>query len=483
MPLITPFDTIAAVSTPPGEGGIGIVRMSGAEAFGIARRIFSPRRKKDALEEHRSFTMRLGTIRDGGRVIDEVLVSLMKAPHTYTREDVVEINCHGGAVAVNEVLRCVLASGARLAEPGEFTKRAFVNGRIDLAQAEAVLDVVRAKTSASLEAALGQLGGGLSARIRSIADRLKGLLVSLEAAIDFAEEEDAPEFSPREQHSRIAAIGGELDFLIGSYDTGRIYRDGVLTALVGKPNVGKSSLLNAFLRFDRAIVTPIPGTTRDVIEEQLNIAGIPFILADTAGITESDDLIEREGVRRSRAYLERADLVLLVFDGASPLDERDIEIARGAKDRACIPVLNKTDLPLLFDERQLVGETGLSRGFVRVSAATGTGLKELEGRMTETVARGSAGADYSAMVSSTRHYNSLVRARSELARALETLSGRGLDPGAGDVGRGESVAGVQWPELVALDVRNALDFLGEITGEAAGAEILDMIFSSFCIGK
>jgi tRNA modification GTPase len=423
--------------------------------------------------------MRLGTIRDGERAVDEVLVSFMKAPHTYTREDVVEINCHGGAVAVNEVLRCVLAAGARLADPGEFTKRAFLNGRIDLAQAEAVLDVVRAKTSASLQAALDQLGGGLSSRIGAIAGGMKDVLVALEAAIDFAEEEDASDFSPGEQAGRIAALLGELDLLLESYDTGRIYRDGVLTALVGKPNVGKSSLLNAFVKFDRAIVTPIPGTTRDVIEEQLNIAGIPFILADTAGITASDNLIEREGVKRSRTYLEKADLVLLVFDGASPLDERDIEIARGAKDRPCIPVLNKVDLPLLFDEDLLSRETGLKHGFVRVSAANGTGLKDLEGRMTDTVSRGSAGPSYTAMVSSTRHYNSLVRARADLLRALDTLSGRGK----GEESREAPDSDSRWPELAALDVRSALDFLGEITGEITRAEILDAIFDAFCIGK
>jgi tRNA modification GTPase len=479
MPIVTPFDTIAAVSTPPGEGGIGIVRLSGAEAFRIVERVFTPRRSKDALEGIASFTMRLGTIRDGGRVLDEVLVSFMRAPHTYTREDVVEINCHGGAVAVNEVLRCVLAAGARLADPGEFTKRAFLNGRIDLAQAEAVLDVVRAKTSASLGAALDQLGGGLSSRIAAIAGGMKDILVALEAAIDFAEEEDAPDFSPTEQAARIDAHLGELDLLIESYDTGRIYRDGVLTALVGKPNVGKSSLLNAFVKFDRAIVTPIPGTTRDAIEEQLNIAGIPFILADTAGITASDDLIEREGVKRSRSYLEKADLILLVFDGSSPFDERDIEIARGAKVRPCIPVLNKVDLPPLFDEGLLARETGLIPGFVRVSATSGTGLKELEGRMTDTVSRGSAGPSYTAMVSSTRHYNSLVRARADLARARDTLLGRVEGEGTSEA----SDAVSRWPELSALDVRSALDFLGEITGEITRAEILDAIFGAFCIGK
>jgi tRNA modification GTPase len=494
MPVTTPFDTIAAVSTPPGEGGIGIVRLCGTEAFAIAKRVFKPRRMKEEPEGIETFTMRLGTVREGERVIDEVLVSFMKAPRTYTREDVVEINCHGGAVAVNEVLRCVLAAGARLAEPGEFTKRAFLNGRIDLAQAEAVLDVVRAKTSAALRAALDQLGGGLSSRIAEIAAGMKDVLVALEAAIDFAGEEDVPEFSPERQASRVSAVLGELDFLLASYDTGRIYRDGVLTALVGKPNVGKSSLLNAFVKFDRAIVTPIPGTTRDVIEEQLNIAGIPFILADTAGITSSDDLIEKEGVKRSRTYIEKADLILLVFDGASPVDERDFEIARGAKDRPCIPVLNKVDLPPLFDEGLLASETGLNSGFVRVSALNGTGLKELEERMTAKVSRGAAGPSYAAMVNNTRHYNSLVRTRAELARALDTLTGRGEGEGGGEAPGEEAQGdearcaaspgtGCRWPELAALDVRSALDYLGEITGEVTRADILDAIFDNFCIGK
>jgi tRNA modification GTPase len=487
MPSATPFDTIAAVSTPPGEGGIGIVRMSGPQAFVIARGIFRPRRKKDAAGDVDSFRMRLGSVRDGERVVDEVLVSFMKAPRTYTREDVVEINCHGGAVAVSEVLRLVLASGARLAEPGEFTKRAFLNGRIDLAQAEAVLDVVRAKTSASLHAALDRLGGGLSSRVGAIAGGLKDVLVALEASIDFAEEEDVPGPAPQAQAARLSALGKELDLLVESYDTGRIYRDGVVTALVGKPNVGKSSLLNAFLKFDRAIVTPIPGTTRDVIEEQLNIAGIPFILADTAGITEPADPIEREGVKRSRAYLRDADLLLLVFDGSRPFDERDVEVARGAKERPHIPVLNKVDLPPRFDETAFSEATGLSREFVRVSAEHGTGLKELENGMTGAVGKGRAGASYEAMVGSARHHGALVRARADVTRALETLAGRGpgRSPGGGgsegeDAGDGH---GFPWPELVALDVRGALDALGEITGEVTRSDVLDAIFGEFCIGK
>jgi tRNA modification GTPase len=301
------FDTIAAISTPPGEGGIGIIKISGDKAFNIVAKIFHPVGEKSFDSGGRSFTMRLGYIKkSSGVIIDEVLVSFMRAPNTYTREDIVEINCHGGAVAVNEVLRLVLAAGARQAEPGEFTRRAFINGRIDLAQAEAVLDIVKAKTGRALESALSQLKGGLSEKLHSLSAVLKDLLVRLEASIDFPDEEDVDTLRPEDVKKTITSVKKGLDVLMLSYDTGKIFRDGVLTALTGKPNVGKSSILNSFLNFERAIVTPIPGTTRDVIEEQLNLNGIPFILADTAGITDSENMIEQEGVKRSRSYLTGA---------------------------------------------------------------------------------------------------------------------------------------------------------------------------------
>lgn len=459
-----PFDTIAAVSTPPGEGGIGIVRLSGDRAVEIVRSLFSPLRKRKEDEWSRSFTMRVGLIRDGKRTIDEVLVSVMKAPHTYTREDVVEINCHGGAVAVNEVLRLVLYRGARAAEPGEFTKRAFINGRIDLAQAEAVLDIVQAKTPRALESGVKQLRGGLSGEIVRIAEELRGLLVRLEAEIDFPEEDDVSSLSSAEIERTLRTLREELSGLIKSYDTGKILKNGVLTVIAGKPNVGKSSILNAFLKFDRAIVTPIPGTTRDIIEEQLNIGGIPFILADTAGITETDDVIEREGVRRTNSYLEKARLALIVLDSSRPLDRRDRDIAERTSSLQSITILNKSDLPRGMDAKTLV-EIGLDDDYISMSALTGEGLKELEERMREKIVGGTVEADHGVLVTDARHFAVLRKAARELDHALKTIREDG------------------GPELIAFDVRSSLDILGNITGDVTSADILNDIFGRFCIGK
>jgi tRNA modification GTPase len=461
----SPYDTIAAVSTPPGEGGIGIVRLSGERAVEIVKGLFRPRR--DRGEDHftSSFTLHLGYIEENGRIIDEVLVTYMKAPATYTREDVVEINCHGGAVAVNEVLRLVLVSGARPAEPGEFTKRAFINGRIDLTQAEAVLDIVHSRTPRALGLAVNQLRGRLSRSIDAMVEILKRLLMTAEAGIDFPEEEDVESIDHEAFTSALEEVRGDILQLIESYDTGRMLRDGVLTVIVGKPNVGKSSILNAFLRYDRAIVTEIPGTTRDIIEEQLNLAGIPFILADTAGITDTVDIIEQEGVRRSRIHLERAQLVLLVLDGSVPLEQQDLDIAKQARGLPHITVVNKSDLPGKFDPAALEELGGIDTDFVHLSALTGSGLKALEERMVGKVTRGDVTGDRSLMVTNARHFAVLKRALRELDHGLEAVRG------GGDV------------ELIAYDLRSTLDTLGEITGRITPSEIMDEIFRNFCIGK
>jgi tRNA modification GTPase len=464
MGIESPYDTIAAVSTPTGEGGIGIVRLSGARALDIVRVMFEPRMKGRDLFDT-TFTMQLGYIRKGDTIIDEVLVSVMKAPATYTREDVVEINCHGGAVAVEEVLRLVLTGGARLAEPGEFTRRAFINGRIDLAQAEAVLDIVRAKTSKALEHAVRQLKGTISQKIEQIVESLKGLLLHLEAAIDFPEEDDVQPLDYRDADRTLQAARSELDSMLGSYDTGKMLKDGVLTVISGKPNVGKSSLLNAFLRYDRAIVTEIPGTTRDVIEEQLNLGGIPFILADTAGITDTHDRIEREGVRRSVDHMERAQLVVLMLDGSKPLDERDREIAVRVSPLPHITVVNKSDLTQRFDASRLEKLGEIDRDFIHLSARTGDGLKELEQRMVQKVVTGSVEGDRSLLITSARQFSVLSRARTELDHALR------------------AVQDSSDPELIAYDVKSCLDALGEITGRISSRDIMNEIFENFCIGK
>ncbi len=460
----TPFDTITAISTPPGEGGIGIVRISGELAFDIVKKIFRPH-KQNIGDSPKHFSMRLGYIQKNNAIIDEVLISFMKAPHTYTREDIVEINCHGGAIAVNEVLRLILKEGARMAEPGEFTKRAFINGRIDLSQAEAVLNIVKSKTNKALEAAVNQLRGSLSNSIQELVDSLKSILVILESNIDFPEEEDISPIQIVDIKERIGLVRSKLNSLIVSYDTGKIIRDGILTVLSGKPNVGKSSILNAFLKFERAIVTPIPGTTRDIIEEQLNIDGIPFILADTAGITRSDDLIEKEGVKRSKNYMEKAQLILLVFDGSDHFDERDIEIIQKAKSYRYIPIINKTDLDQKLEVDKLVRQTDIQNDFIYLSAKEGKGLKDLEKRMTESVISGNTGGDYSLMVTNARHYTILLKAYEELCHGVHTVNEGGE------------------AELVAYDVRSTMDILGEIIGEVTKEEIIDEIFRNFCIGK
>jgi len=465
MIIKTPFDTIAAVSTPPGEGGIGIVRLSGERAIEIVKDLFVPYKKKAASIFEKNFSISVGHIKDNGRMIDEVLVSVMKSPHTYTREDIVEINCHGGAVAVNEVLRLVLEKGARIAEPGEFTKRAFVNGRIDLSQAEAVLDIVQAKTAKALETAVYQLDGRLSEKINALVDRLRSILMHLEASIDFADEEDVAPVQYGEIKKTLDSVKQALSGLVRTYDTGRILRNGVLSVISGKPNVGKSSIMNAFLKFDRAIVTSIPGTTRDVIEEQLNIEGIPFILADTAGITETEDVIEKEGVKRSRSYIEKARLVIAVFDGSEPIDERDREIAVNATGRPHICVINKSDLPQKIDTALLEKIPGIDSSFVRMSAKTGEGLRELEQRMTEKVVSGDAVGDHSLLVTNARHYSVLRRALHELEHAMKAVRSKNE------------------PELVSFDVKSVMDVLGEITGSITSEDIMDDIFKNFCIGK
>ncbi len=461
----TPFDTIAAVSTPPGEGGIGIVRLSGERAIEIVKDLFIPYKEGSSSIFEKNFSMGVGHIKDSDRIVDEVLVSVMKSPHTYTREDVVEINCHGGAVAVNEVLRLVLENGARMAEPGEFTKRAFINGRIDLSQAEAVLDIVQAKTAKALETAVRQLDGGLSKKVNDLVGRLRGILVQLEAAIDFADEEDVAPVQYEDVKNTLDSVKHELSGLVRTYDTGRILRNGVLSVISGKPNVGKSSIMNAFLRFDRTIVTSIPGTTRDVIEEQLNIGGIPFILADTAGITDTEDIIEREGVKRSRSYMEKAQLIIAVFDGSERIDDRDREIARNAAGRPHIFVINKSDLPPKIDMALFQKIPGLDCGFIRMSAKTGEGLKSLERRMTEKVIAGDTRADHSMLVTNARHYSILRRALQELEHALKAAQSK-LEP-----------------ELVSFDVKSIIDVLGEITGSITSEDIMNDIFKNFCIGK
>lgn len=454
-------DTIVAISTPVGEGGIGIVRLSGPETAPILASMLrrgkpteSDAAMTDMLPNHLSY----GHVVDpaSGEIVDEVLAAFMPAPRTYTRQDVGEVNCHGGIVPLRQILEICLRCGARLAHEGEFTLRAFLNGRIDLAQAEAVLDIVQAKTEASLRVAMGQLGGGLSRRIRAIREQLVPALAHLEAAIDFPEDEIPPhQVTPATQEAC-----EQIESLLSQANRGMVYRHGVRTAIIGKPNVGKSSLLNALLRTSRAIVTPIPGTTRDTLEETINLQGVPLVLVDTAGIADSDSLVEQLGIERSRQALEQADLVLMVIDGSQARSSDDEEIVALVGEKAAMLIINKADLPQRGQVTLLPG-----RPRAHISALTGQGLPELEQALIDLVFSGQVMSSGLPLVSNARHEDALRRALQHLRDAVST--------------REQGMPG----DFVSIDLRAAINALGEITGETASEDLLETIFSSFCIGK
>jgi tRNA modification GTPase len=458
-----PDDTIAAISTPPGEGGIGIVRISGKEAVTVADSIFSsPKNKR--LKDAKSHTVIHGFIIDpatGGRV-DEVLAVIMKAPSTYTREDVVEINCHGGMLPLRSTLGLLLRGGARLAEPGEFTRRAFLNGRIDLSQAEAVIDIIRAKTEAAERLALRQLEGKLSGRIALLKDRITGLCAHVEAFIDFPEEELDTAVTD-ELTGSMDVIAGELAALSKGFDEGRLFREGVATAIAGKPNVGKSSLLNALLERDRAIVTDMPGTTRDIVEDYFTINGLPLRIMDTAGIRDTHNRAEMEGVRRSMQAIEGADMVIAVLDASRPVDDADREVLDRVRNKKALVVINKTDV-----ESPEFGSSAPEFGIpaIRISALRGEGLDLLKDEIYSLCVSPESHAEREdVLVTNVRHRQALDRAAQSLREAKESLiTGKPL-------------------EVAALFLREALDHLGAIAGMVTTDDILNRIFSEFCIGK
>ncbi len=448
-------DTIAAISTPAGEAAIGIVRLSGDRCLDIADSLFRSKTGK-APSSFKSFTIHYGRVMDGDSEIDEALLTVMRAPKSYTKEDMIEINCHGGIVALRKVLSGVLKAGARLAEPGEFTKRAFINGRIDLTQAEAVLDVIRSKTDSSMSMALERLDGGLSAAVGEIKDELISILAGVEASVDFPDE-DLDIISEAGAKTRLRAVLASLEKLADSAQKGIIMREGVSCVICGKPNVGKSSLLNALLQKERAIVTHIPGTTRDSIEEYADIEGIPFRLIDTAGITSSEDIVEKQGIMRSREHIGRASMVLLVLDAGMPLSGEDSALLRDTEGKTRIIVANKSDLP-----RRMELKAG---GVIEVSAKNGHAIDKLKSAMAEAVFGGAAGEREGSVISTIRQKEACRQAAEAAGRALKAVEDKGS------------------PELAAVDIRECLDHIGEIAGETFDEDILDRVFSSFCIGK
>jgi len=455
-------DTICAISTPTGMGGIGIVRVSGPDAVGLAAGIFVPAvsRVGDKLHSHQII---YGNVVNpvNGEVVDEALLTFMRAPRTYTREDVIEINCHGGPAAVRKVLELVMAGGARLAEPGEFTKRAFLNGRIDLTQAEAVMDVIASKTEFSLSAAVAQLKGGLKEKVEALREGVAGLLALTEVSIDFPEEE--VDYVPLDELRRKGeGLRSDIGRLLSTFDEGRVLREGLRVAIVGRPNVGKSSLLNLLARAERAIVTEVPGTTRDTVEEIINIGGVPVKVIDTAGIRESHDIVEKEGIRRSEEALRSSDLALLVLDGSRPLHQEDIAIIEKANKYKYIPVINKSDLPSAIEGEVL--KALFMEEAVHVSARNGDGLDGLTLRIRESALGG--GREHAPEVTiNLRHRESLRKAEAALVR---------FDEGCG--------AGLS-AEFLALELRDALNAVGDIVGATTPEDILNRIFNEFCIGK
>lgn len=455
-------DTIVAISTPVGQGGIGIVRLSGPESLPIAKKVFNPARKAD-LTEAKSPSIRYGRVVDpeNGTEVDEALVSVMRAPNSYTKEDVVEINCHGGMVAVRKILGIVLRNGARLAEPGEFTKRAFLNGRISLTQAEAVRDLISARTEESMKIAVDQLRGGLSEKLGKLRNSLIEICAYAEAYIDFPEE-DIETGTSEEIMRRLSKIREESERLSQTFEEARFFREGLSVAIVGRPNVGKSSLLNALLMRERAIVTPIPGTTRDTIEECLNIQGLPVRIVDTAGIRSPIEAVEKEGIRRSVEALEQADFVIALLDGSEALKEEDMEILERIREKDAVIAINKCDL---FGMLHLEGGMPPGKKHIFISARNGDGLEELKSLIFQSTLKDWKEDHEGIIVTNIRHKLALDRASASLACAIDSLiSNRPI-------------------EIFALELRDALDSIGEITGAVTTEDILNRIFSDFCIGK
>ncbi len=457
-------DTIAAIATAPGIGGIGIIRVSGPEACDVVNRIFHSKQSVP-LGDRQTRTIHYGHIvhPKTGKTLDEVIVVLMKGPHSYTAEDVVEIQCHGGFVSVREILKVLLSEGVRQAEEGEFTKRAFLNGRIDLTQAEAIIDIIDAKTEQSLEVAVNQLDGTLSKYIRALRDELIAMIAHLEVTIDYPEE-DIEEVSAQEVRTGLEPILEKMDTLLATAQRGKLLRDGVMVSIIGRPNAGKSSLMNALLREDRAIVTNIPGTTRDSIEEFLTIQGIPVRLIDTAGIRETEDIVESMGVEKARQYLDKADIVVLVIDGSKPLEPEEQELLQLIANRPSIIFLNKADQMQCIMKEEIAA-LGTFTEIVTISAAQGEGMDEMAKVITSLVQGGSVQASHEAMLSNVRHITLMEQAKSSLDQSILAIdSGMPID-------------------LIVTDIRAAWELLGDITGESLRESMVDELFKRFCLGK
>ena len=455
-------DTIAAIATAPGEGGIGIIRISGEKSLQVAQSIFKSKSGK-MIKDYNARTLIYGTVVDNEKVIDEVLVAYMKGPNSYTAEDVIEINCHGGFISVKKILELILSKGVRLAEAGEFTKRAFLNGRIDLSQAEAIIDVIKSKTDMAHEVAQSQLEGSLAKKIKDLRMNVTEVLAHLEVSIDFAEE-DVEEITYQTLEEKALELRNEIKKLYDTAESGKILRDGLKTVIVGKPNVGKSSLLNSILGENRAIVTDIAGTTRDVIEEFVNIKGIPLKIVDTAGIRETEDVVEKIGVEKSRESFSTADLVIMVLDASRKLSEEDMEILESLKNKKTIVLLNKMDLEPQI-ELEKIEEFVNSEDIIKISALKHQGIEELQDKIEAMVYHGSVKNSSNLMITNSRHKDALFKEYESINDAISAIEQR-------------------MPyDFIEVDFKNIWDYLGYINGDTVREDLLDTIFANFCIGK
>lgn len=455
-------DTIAAIATAMSNSGIGIVRISGDEALDVADRIFRPKKGSRKVSDMETHTIHYGYVTDGDEVIDEVMLLIMKAPRSYTCEDTIEIDCHGGVLVMKKILETVLKYGARPAEPGEFTKRAFLNGRIDLSQAESVIDVINAQNELALKSSVSQLQGAVLEKIKAIRAVVLHELAFIESALDDPEHVSLEGY-PEQLHEIMSDAHSKVKKLLDSSDNGKMLKEGINTAIVGKPNAGKSSLLNILVGEERAIVTEIAGTTRDILQEQIQIGGIGLNVIDTAGIRDTEDIVEKIGVNKSREYIEKADLIIYVVDSSTELDENDQEIIEAIQNKKAIVLLNKSDLDAKTDASVL--QTQLSKPILSISAKNNTGIHELETLIEEMFFSGKLSFNDEVYITNIRQKNALAEAQNSLKMVLQ------------------SIADGMPEDFFTIDMMNAYEALGMIIGESVGEDLVNEIFSKFCMGK